>query len=210
MNLANLSVTLSPLITYEGDNIQVTITICNTGETMFWDPLFVSTYTSSGDLIQTEEMDQSLQPDECVTMTLNISSSLVAAHDTPYPLRVTINDNGVGTAQYGGLQVECDTSDNSVFFDGRPCEVSVPNVITPNGDGFNDVFEPQLEGDFVSLEMMIYNRWGKQVYTQSGTKELSWDAVGLPDGVYYCAIEYRCVVNGRKKQGIHTSVTVVR
>ena len=210
MNLANLSVTLSPLITYEGDNIQVTITICNTGETMFRDPLFVSTYTSSGDLIQTEEMNQSLQPDECVTMTLNISSSLLAAHDTPYPLRVTINDNGVGTAQYGGLQVECDTSDNSVFFDGRPCEVSVPNVITPNGDGFNDVFEPQLEGDFVSLEMMIYNRWGKQVYTQSGTKELSWDAVGLPDGVYYCAIEYRCVVNGRKKQGIHTSVTVVR
>ena len=210
LNLANLSVTLDPLITYEGDNIQVTITICNTGETMFRDPLFVSTYTSSGDLIQTEEMDQSLQPDECVTMTLNISSSLLAAHDMPYPLRVTINDNGVGTAQYGGLQVECDTSDNSVFFDGRPCEVSVPNVITPNGDGFNDVFEPQLEGDFVSLEMMIYNRWGKQVYTQSGTKELSWDAVGLPDGVYYCVIEYRCVVNGRKKQGIHTSVTVVR
>ena len=208
--MANLTISLNPAVTFDGDHIQTIITICNTGEMAFDGPLLVSTYTSSEDLIQTEEMIQSLQPGECATMTLNINVSLLTAYDTPYPLRVSVNDQGEGVAQYGGLQAECDTSDNSVFFDGRPCEVSVPNVITPNGDGFNDVFEPQLEGDFVSLEMMIYNRWGKQVYTQSGTKELSWDAVGLPDGVYYCAIEYRCVVNGRKKQGIHTSVTVVR
>ena len=208
--LANLSVSSNPTITYDGDNIQVVMTICNTGELMFEGPLYVSTFTSSGDLIQTTEVVQNLQPGECVPLILDISVSLLAAYENPYPLRVTVNDSGEGAAQYGGLQAECDTTDNTIRFDGRPCQVSVPNVITPNGDGFNDVFEPQLEGDFVSLEMMIYNRWGKQVYTQSGTKELSWDAVGLPDGVYYCAIEYRCVVNGRKKQGIHTSVTVVR
>ena len=208
--LANLSVSSNPTITYDGDNIQVVMTICNTGELMFEGPLYVSTFTSSGDLIQTTEANLSLQPGECVPLILDISVSLLAAYENPYPLRVTVNDSGEGAAQYGGLQAECDTTDNTIRFDGRPCQVSVPNVITPNGDGFNDVFEPQLEGDFVSLEMMIYNRWGKQVYTQSGTKELSWDAVGLPDGVYYCAIEYRCVVNGRKKQGIHTSVTVVR
>ena len=208
--LANLSVSSNPTIIYDGDNIQVVMTICNTGELMFEGPLYVSTFTSSGDLIQTTEVVQNLQPGECVPLILDISVSLLAAYETPYPLRVTVNDSGEGAAQYGGLQAECDTTDNTIRFDGRPCQVSVPNVITPNGDGFNDVFEPQLEGDFVSLEMMIYNRWGKQVYTQSGTKELSWDAVGLPDGVYYCAIEYRCVVNGRKNQGIHTSVTVVR
>jgi hypothetical protein len=64
--------------------------------------------------------------------------------------------------------------------------------------------------DFVSLEMVIYNRWGKRVYTQESTQELSWDASGQSDGVYYCTIEYRCVVNGNEKKGIHTSVTVVR
>ncbi len=205
--LANLSVSSNPTITYDGDNIQVVMTICNTGELMFEGPLYVSTFTSSGELIQTTEVVQNLQPGECVPLILDISVSLLAAYENPYPLRVTVNDSGEGAAQYGGLQAECDTTDNTIRFDGRPCQVSVPNVITPNGDGFNDAFVPQLEGDFVSLEMMIYNRWGKQVYTQSGTKELSW---GLPDGVYYCAIEYRCVVNGRKNQGIHTSVTVVR
>ena len=210
MNLANLSIASTPSITYEGDNIQVTITICNTGELMFEGPLYVSTYTSSGDLIQTTEVSQSLQPGECVPLILDISVSLLATFENPYPLRVSVNDQGEGAAQYGGLQSECDTSDNSIQFDGRPCQVTVPNVITPNGDGFNDAFVPQLEGDFVSLEMEIYNRWGKRVYAQAGTQELSWDAAGLPNGVYYCAIEYRCVVNGNKKRGINTSVTVVR
>ncbi len=210
MPLANLSVTQNPIITYNDDNIQVVMTVCNTGELVFGGPMFVSIYTSSGDLIQTEEVVQGLQPGECTNITLSISTSLLATFENPYPLQVTVNDNGDGAAQYGGLQAECDTTDNSIHFDGRPCQVIVPNVITPNGDGFNDTFVPQLEGDFISLEMEIYNRWGRLVYTQADTQELSWDAEGQSDGVYYCAIEFRCVVNSDKKQGIHTSVTVVR
>ena len=210
MPLANLSVTQNPVITYNDDNIQVVMTVCNTGELVFGGPMFVSIYTSSGDLIQTEEVVQGLQPGECTNITLSISTTLLATFENPYPLQVTVNDNGDGAAQYGGLQAECDTTDNSIHFDGRPCQVIVPNVITPNGDGFNDTFVPQLEGDFISLEMEIYNRWGRLVYTQADTQELSWDAEGQSDGVYYCAIEFRCVVNGDKKQEIHTSVTVVR
>ena len=210
INLANLSVIQNPEITYDGDNIQVVMTVCNTGGLVFGGPMFVSIYTSSGELLQTETMVQSLQPGECTTVTLNIDVALLANYENPYPLRVTVNDQGVGAAQYGGLQSECDTTDNSVHFDGRPCQVTVPNVITPNGDGFNDAFVPQLEGDFVSLEMEIYDRWGKLVYEQQGKEELRWDAKGISDGVYYCAIEYRCVVNVKKRQRINTSVTVVR
>ena len=210
MNLANLSVSTNPAITYDGDIIQVVMTVCNTGELVFGSPLFVSTYTASGGIIQTEEMIQNLQPGECATLTLNIEVALLTTYENPYPLRVTVNDQGDGPAQYGGLQAECDTADNSIHFDGRPCQVTVPNVITPNGDGFNDAFVPKLEGDFVSLEMEIYNRWGKKVYEQQSKDQLRWDADNISDGVYYCAIEYRCVVNGNEKKGIHTSITVVR
>ena len=210
LNLANMSVSSNPVITYNGDNIQVVMTVCNTGELVFGGPLYVSVYTSSGALVQSEEEIQSLQPGECIPLTLNISVTQLSAYENPYPLQVTVNDQGEGVAQYGGLQAECDTADNSIHFDGRPCQITVPNVITPNGDGFNDAFVPQLEGDFVSLEMEIYNRWGKLVYTQEDTQELSWDAEGVSDGVYYCVIEYRCVVNSNKKRGINTSVTVVR
>ena len=55
-----------------------------------------------------------------------------------------------------------------------------PNVITANGDGFNDVFEPllseELLGDpslYESAELMIYNRWGVQVFGKKGYP--SWD-----------------------------------
>ena len=210
MQLANLSITSNPTITYDGDNIQVVMSVCNTGELVFEGPLYVSIYTASGDLIQTEENVQSLQPNECTSLSLNIDVNLIATYDNPYPLQVTVNDQGDGPAQYGGLQTECDTTDNSIHFDGRPCQVTVPNVITPNGDGFNDAFVPKLEGDFVSLEMEIYNRWGKRVYHQESKESLSWDASDVSDGVYFCAIEFHCIVNSDKKQGIHTSVTVVR
>ena len=210
MPLANLSVSSNPTITYDGDNIQMVMTVCNTGELVFGGPLSISIYTVSGNLLQTETQIQSLSPGECSTVTLNINVSLLANYENPYPLRVTVNDQGAGAAQYGGLQAECDTTDNSLHFDGRNCQVTVPNVITPNGDGINDAFEPQLEGDFVSLEMEIYNRWGKKVYEQQSKESLRWNAEGVSDGVYFCAIEYYCVVNANKKQEIHTSITVVR
>ena len=210
MNLANLTVSPNSTITHDGDNIQVVMTVCNTGSLVFEGPLFISIYNSAGDLMQSEEETLSLLPGGCTTVTLNISMPLLATFGNPYPLRVTVNDQGEGVAQYGGLQSECDTTDNSLHFDGRPCKVTVPNVITPNGDGFNDLFEAKLEGDFISLEMEIYNRWGKRVYEQHSKEELYWDAAGLPDGVYYCTIEYQCMVNSNKKQRVHTSITVVR
>ena len=210
MNLANLTVSPNSTITHDGDNIQVVMTVCNTGSLVFEGPLFISIYNSAGDLMQSEEETLSLLPGGCTTVTLNISMPLLATFGNPYPLRVTVNDQGEGVAQYGGLQSECDTTDNSLHFDGRPCKVTVPNVITPNGDGFNDLFEAKLEGDFISLEMEIYNRWGKRVYEQHSKEDLHWDATGLPDGVYYCTIEYQCMVNSNKKQRVHTSITVVR
>ena len=53
--------------------------------------------------------------------------------------------------------------------------IYVPNAFTPNGDGFNDVFLPIVNGadpDF--YELLIFNRWGELVYsTEILTK--GWD-----------------------------------
>lgn len=55
-----------------------------------------------------------------------------------------------------------------------------PNVVTPNGDNFNDLFEPLLSeevlGDpslYQNAELSIYNRWGVLVYGSEGYP--SWD-----------------------------------
>ncbi len=210
MSLANLAIAGEPVLELGSEVLSLEVEVCNTGEIAFPAPMYLSAYTASGQLVLTEAQAQSLLPGECVTVTLSISQDILKHYDNPYPLRIIVNDNGEGTAQYGGLQAECDTSDNVVHVDGHPCEITLYNVITPNGDGFNDVFEPQLEGDFVNIEMEIYDRWGKRVYRQEGKEAPRWDATGMPDGVYFCAIDYWCATSAKKRQRTNTSVTVVR
>jgi gliding motility-associated-like protein len=62
------------------------------------------------------------------------------------------------------------------FCDER--DIYLPNVFTPNGDGFNDVL--YLRGNYVEgMELHIYNRWGQQVFF-SDDQSIGWD--GTFDG----------------------------
>lgn len=72
---------------------------------------------------------------------------------------------------------------------------SLPNVITPNGDDYNDTFRPMGCPRFVeSVSIKIYNRWGTEVYSSDLATGLEnpthWngttnDGQELPSGVYY-------------------------
>jgi gliding motility-associated-like protein len=58
----------------------------------------------------------------------------------------------------------------------------IPNLITPNSDGKNDLFEiTALPGGSV---LEVYNRWGDRVYQSSDYDNL-WAGNNTSDGVYY-------------------------
>jgi gliding motility-associated-like protein len=60
----------------------------------------------------------------------------------------------------------------------------IPNIITPNGDQVNDRWEiPNLE-KFGKNELVIYNRWGKEVHRMHNYCN-TWNGEGLENGVYY-------------------------
>jgi gliding motility-associated-like protein len=61
-------------------------------------------------------------------------------------------------------------------------DVTVPNIITPNGDGQNDVFKVSTSPTSSKLE--IFNRWGRKVYEQNNYAN-NWGGNNQPAGVYY-------------------------
>ncbi|MHA6247340.1 T9SS type B sorting domain-containing protein [Pontibacter sp. CAU 1760] len=76
----------------------------------------------------------------------------------------------------------------------------LPNIITPNGDGRNDVFRPASGSAFIrSMKFKVFNRWGVKVYelnAQRGGDQLSinWAGVDqdgnrLTDGTYFYEAE---------------------
>lgn len=66
----------------------------------------------------------------------------------------------------------------------RPCELVIPNVITPNGDMENDYFVIKNLGEFPNSRLVIYNRWGNSIY-ENGNYLNDWSAKDVSDGTYY-------------------------
>ena len=94
-----------------------------------------------------------------------------------------------------------------------PCDpkrLLIPNAITPDGDGKNDVFRVvPFEGFELVREMRIYDRWGKEVYRGAGNA--AWD--GLVDGQPGVSDTYIYVLTilcDEKEEKIVGDVTVIR
>lgn len=81
-----------------------------------------------------------------------------------------------------------------------PCEVEIYNVITPNNDGKNDVFEVKNLMDFPVRKLTVFNRWGKKVYSANPYNN-DWDGGNLAAGVYYFVLEYDNGIKSETKKG---------
>lgn len=85
--------------------------------------------------------------------------------------------------------------------------VKVPNVFTPNGDSYNDVFKAYTDLDVNEAEeieilrMRVWNRWGQVVYEGQGP-DAFWDGTHnsspAPSDVYIYTIEMDVKVCGEK------------
>ena len=76
----------------------------------------------------------------------------------------------------------------SIYGFDTEVEVFVPNIFTPNGDDFNDLFEL----NFPYKSLVIYNRWGNKVYESTNNRQ-SWNGkttagVDVPEGTYFYII----------------------
>ncbi|GAA4021543.1 hypothetical protein GCM10022409_01510 [Hymenobacter glaciei] len=68
------------------------------------------------------------------------------------------------------------------------CTILIPTIITPNGDASNQTFV--LKGlNAADWSVRLYNRWGREVYTQE-RYDNGWAAQGQPAGVYYYLLNH--------------------
>lgn len=63
----------------------------------------------------------------------------------------------------------------------------IPNVFTPNGDGYNDYFVIRGMERYDRVDLLIVNRWGNEVYKNADYKN-NWDGNGLNEGTYFYKI----------------------
>ena len=99
--------------------------------------------------------------------------------DSDVTYHLTIGDS-IGCLTYDSVRVCVRDRPFPLFF--------IPNVITPNGDGFNDVWDIRdLEG-YPNNEVRIVNRWGDEVFEQAPYQNKwagTWRGQELPGGTYY-------------------------
>jgi hypothetical protein len=65
-----------------------------------------------------------------------------------------------------------------------PMDLTIPNVITPNGDGTNDILTIENLMNWKFRELTIFNRWGDIVF-RSEDYQNDWNGGGVSDGVYF-------------------------
>ena len=81
-----------------------------------------------------------------------------------------------------------------------------PNAISPNGDGKNDTWKVTNMQNFPDNEVVLYNRWGNEVYRKKGYNN-EWSAQGLEQGTYFYVFRIKECAGDKVYKG---SVTVYR
>ena len=64
--------------------------------------------------------------------------------------------------------------------------IKIPNLFTPNGDNYNDVFF--IEGLYPNTKVSIYNRWGELIYETNNYDNTWGKNEKVTDGIYYCQV----------------------
>lgn len=103
----------------------------------------------------------------------------------------------------------CKNSDTIFIEEFR---IEIPNVFTPNGDGWNDVFLPRELSGIEDFKIVIFNRWGGIVHEMNSLND-PWDGKSngqeCAAGVYYWVFECNYGAQDLKKT-LKGSVTLLR
>lgn len=126
-------------------------------------------------------------------------------------LRITVRAQREGLAaqwaQVSSLETDRNGHDNEALATVEIIELTIPNVFTPNGDGVNDLFVIRGIELFPQHRLVIFNRWGNEIYRSDNYRN-DWNGGSISEGTYYYVLEVK-THNGRW-QTFKGFVTIIR
>lgn len=102
--------------------------------------------------------------------------------DTLHSPQLVVSSPGVYTV-FGINDFGCSATDSLSIY-GLDCNAEVPNVITPNGDGVNDVLVIADAALHPNNKLIVLNRWGNVLFVASPYLN-NYSPTGLVDGTYF-------------------------
>ncbi len=126
----------------------------------------------------------------------NVSSTDIDPNNTYF-------DNGTYVVtQYAFGDLGCvDSTSQTIVINTVTTEIStlIPNAISPNGDGKNDVWKLEfIDILYPNAQVEIYNEWGQMIFESTGY-DIPWDGRFndelVPDGTYYYVINLNSTGN---------------
>lgn len=104
------------------------------------------------------------------------------------------------------IQMYLDIREELIFY--------VPNAFTPDGDEFNNVWQPIFTSGFDASDyhLLIFNRWGEVVF-ESYNHEVGWDGTYggklVADNVFTWVIEFGDI-NNDERHTVNGHLTILR
>lgn len=122
---------------------------------------------------------------------------------------ITVRDTGIYTVTITDVNGKC-VEARLYRVNSDDCQLSFPNVITPNGDGKNDFWFNTEATYFEQFNVKIFDRWGILIY-ESDKSDFKWDGRNMKgtkvsDSVYYYIVN---AGSGLSKHSLRGFVTVL-
>ena len=167
----------------------------------FFDPNVLLENNSSSKVVDFQWTIPSGNPSSAVTENVNVSYP--SDVEGNYPVTLLVTD-----------QNSCRDTITKIVNVISEVVLYAPNSFTPDGDEHNQTWKLVIDGiDIYSAEILIFNRWGEQVFTSNNITDL-WDGTyklqNQPMGVYAYFLLYSSEDSNNKINLLKGNITLIR
>jgi len=163
-------------------------------DSLIIEPLFSPFYSNGFNLSGFESGDGIIEEPEVNGGTLPYDYLWSA--DNGYQSDSPLNQLNLAAGTYSLIVTDQNMCTDTAFITlTQPIPLELPNGISPNGDGFNDGLLVRGLEDYPQNKLIVFNRWGNEVYEESNYRNSSpWFGVNnggeeIPEGTYFVVVE---------------------